>query len=156
MRTATMAAALLLASTILFAQADDEQVQRRHKAMSPVSGEIRTVSVGEVAFAEFDQAEYLWAGQWEVTSGQWDVTSGRLELTSGRSEVNSGRSEVTSGQSEVSSGQGKVTSGCSEVSSGRPRMTSKRGKWLSPLGQASSKRRAEKAGRVKKPGATPS
>ncbi len=61
MRTALLAAALLLATSPLFAQADDEQVQRRHKATTPSPGEIRTVSVGEVAFAEFDQTEYLWA-----------------------------------------------------------------------------------------------
>lgn len=61
MRTATTAAILFLASASLFAQADDEQVQRRHKATAPVPGELRTVSVGEVAFAEFDQTEYLWA-----------------------------------------------------------------------------------------------
>ena len=61
MRTALLAAALLLASNPLFAQADDEQVQRRHKATTPPPGEIRTVSVGEVAFAQFDRTEYLWA-----------------------------------------------------------------------------------------------
>jgi hypothetical protein len=61
MRTATTAAILFLASSTLFAQADDEQIQRRHKATTPAPGEIRTVSVGEVAFAEFDQTEYLWA-----------------------------------------------------------------------------------------------
>lgn len=61
MRTVLAAAALLLATSPLFAQADDEQVQRRHKATTPAPGEIRTVSVGEVAFAEFDQTEYLWA-----------------------------------------------------------------------------------------------
>jgi hypothetical protein len=61
MRTATTAAILFLAGSALFAQADDEQVQRRHKATTPAPSEIRTVSVGEVAFAEFDQTEYLWA-----------------------------------------------------------------------------------------------
>lgn len=61
MRTATAAAILFLASATLFAQADEEQVQRRHKATIPAPGEIRTVSVGEVAFADFDQTEYLWA-----------------------------------------------------------------------------------------------
>ncbi|MFP5286421.1 MAG: hypothetical protein ACLGI9_11840, partial [Thermoanaerobaculia bacterium] len=61
MRTALLATALLLATNRLFAQADDEQVQRRHKTTTPAPGEVRTVSVGEVAFAEFDRTEYLWA-----------------------------------------------------------------------------------------------
>lgn len=61
MRIATTAAALFLASTTLFAQADDEQVQRRNKGTSPTPGAVWTASVGEVAFTEFDQTEYLWA-----------------------------------------------------------------------------------------------
>jgi hypothetical protein len=61
MRTAILAAALFLTTSPLFAQADAEQVQRRHKGTSPNPGETRTVSVGEVVFEEVDQTEYLWA-----------------------------------------------------------------------------------------------
>jgi hypothetical protein len=61
MRTAMLAAALFLTTSPLFAQADAEQVQRRHKGTSPNPGETRTVSAGEVVFAEVDQTEYLWA-----------------------------------------------------------------------------------------------
>jgi hypothetical protein len=41
MRTGTTAAILFLASSTLFAQADDEQVQRRHKATTPTLDKAR-------------------------------------------------------------------------------------------------------------------
>jgi hypothetical protein len=52
---------LLFAAARLSAQADAEQVFRHRQEKRPPAGETHTATVGEPAFEEIDQREYLWA-----------------------------------------------------------------------------------------------
>src|SRR5688572_32043616 len=77
-RTTILSIAELLLSSVLLAQANEEQVSRLNRGTSPVPAEERTVTVGETAFQEVDQTEYLWA---ETRSDL--VSSGRVLIPKG-------------------------------------------------------------------------